>query len=223
LPFRRSENDKKEGPEGVWCAAYKCWGYKSFALIDLSKKFRFVAGPFPGSPHDITRIRELKEHIKNNTDARAGIALDSGFMGFEREVSKGVWFVKKHSTAYFTLTAEDVLRNSKIEEVRRYIEFCFGDVKTRFRVVYEVFRHNRDWLFIFWRFCCVIHNIIIDYMHSPDTFSEAYAGPLPKLQPPIPKFRRKRRKTEEMWQEECPLNAINQLPLHKRQQEQKRA
>jgi hypothetical protein len=111
-------------------------------------------------------------------------SLSSAFMGFEKDVTKGIWYIKKHETPHLTMTDEMKKRNERLEIYRRYIEQTFGDVKARFRVVFEPFRNDRCYIDSIWRLCCAIHNIVVDYFQSPSTFNTSWTGPIPKLEPP---------------------------------------
>jgi hypothetical protein len=76
----------------------------------------------------------------SNMNALTIFSLSSAFMGFEKDVTKGIWYIKKHETSHLTMTDEMKKRNERLEIYRRYIEQTFGDVKARFRVVFEPFR-----------------------------------------------------------------------------------
>jgi hypothetical protein len=108
-------------------------------------------------------------------------------MGFEKDATKATWYIKKHETPHLQLSDELKVLNEKIEIFRRYIEHTFGDIKARFRVVFEPFRHDRTYLDPIWHFCCAIHNLIVDYFHNEDSFEAHWKGPIPQLEPPIKK------------------------------------
>lgn|SRR5690606_6408292 len=105
-------------------------------------------------------------------------------MGFEKDINMGTWYIKTHKTPHVQRTEEMEARDEHLELYRRYIEQAFGDVKARFHILFQDFRHDRNYLGLMLRFCCAIHNLILDYFHKPDNFSSVWSGPIPRLDPP---------------------------------------
>ena len=82
--------------------------------------------------------------------------LFKGFMGIEKEMEKGTWYVKCHAKRA-QLAKENRLQNKRIEKIHRHVEHEFGRVKVHFRMFHKKFRHFRTWISPLWRFVCVLH------------------------------------------------------------------
>ena len=61
-----------------------------------------------------------------------------GFMGIEKEMKKGTWYVKRHAERA-QLAEEDRLQNKRIEKICCHVEHGFGRVKVRFRMFHKKF------------------------------------------------------------------------------------
>jgi hypothetical protein len=133
------------------------------AAVDLSGIFQFVSPAVPATRHDIERLRELQENFESGIDDRDVIVADRGYQGFQNEALKGTWIVKKKRQKNRQLSKEDVESNSKIEDIRRQIERCFGGVKMMFDCLLRPWRHDRNWLTQVARFCCAIYNNKLRY------------------------------------------------------------
>jgi hypothetical protein len=70
----------------------------------------------------------LQENFESGIDDRDVNIADRGYQGFQNEALKGTWIVKKKRQKNQQLSKEDVELNSKIEDIRRQIERCFGGV-----------------------------------------------------------------------------------------------
>jgi hypothetical protein len=183
--------------------------YKVIALMDLNYIFRFVSEEKPGAHHEIYRLRENKRIIEEKLDPDDVILCDTGFQGFTREARVGTWFIKKKSPPLQMLSAEDAKRNQKIESIRRYIEFGFGDLKGKFDILCIKYRHSRKWLPDIARFCFAVHNLIKIYEHFPERFSTVYSGTIPTIDD-----RRKRgKKRQIVWyhEEDLPTETRSNL------------
>jgi hypothetical protein len=169
-------------------------------LIDLGKTFRYVGKPEYGAIHDITILRNSKDEIENSITNNDEILLDKlffslylvyfffnmnmtnrGFMGFDRDATKGVWHIELDATKNRKLSREENERNDMIERFRRHIEMAFGDMKGRFDAALVTFRHDRAWLGLVFRFCCALHNLILKHQREGDNFSTTWDGPIPTL------------------------------------------
>lgn len=106
-----------------------------------------------------------------------------GFMGADRGMGWGTWYIKKHGTRV-PLLAEDEERNEKIELFRRHIEHAFGDVKSRFSMWQHKYRHDRKWCTLLWRYCCAIHNLLVNCETYPMHFHESWTKSVPHLRKP---------------------------------------
>jgi IS5 family transposase len=126
-------------------------------------------------------MREVLPEIEANLDENDKIVLDKGYVGLEKEVTKGIWLIKKKAHRDYPLKEEDIKFNQKIEKVRRHIEFGFGDLKSFFDILFVQFRHKREWITSICRFCVAIYNNIILYENAPQEFQSEYIGPILKL------------------------------------------
>lgn len=156
-------------------------------VVDLNRKFIFVTSAYPGSLHDSTRLKENKDKIESCITEEDCVVLDSAFKGMETFFGKGTWLIKKHAVRNSPLSEEEEQFNKIAESVRHNIELAHGEVKARFRVVCEPFRGERAWLSPIWRFCCALHNLILDYRNNPTEFSSQWQGPLGNIDAKIPK------------------------------------
>jgi IS5 family transposase len=112
--------------------------------MDLGHIFRYVSEAKPTASHDIERMREVLPEIEANLDENDKIVLDKGYVGLEKDVTKGIWLIKKKTQRDYPLKEEDIKFNQKIEKVRRHIEFGFGDLKSFFDILVVQFRYKRE-------------------------------------------------------------------------------
>jgi hypothetical protein len=105
-------------------------------------------------------------------------------MGFEREVTRRQWFIKTYSIPSVEMSPQAHERNEQLEVYRRYAEHTFGDLKSRFGVLFVPFRYDRVFLNQVIRVCCALHNLILKYFHDPQNFKQQWTGPLSMLQEP---------------------------------------
>jgi hypothetical protein len=71
--------------------------------------------------------------------------------------------------------------NSKIEDIRRQIERCFGGVKMMFDCLLRPWRHDRNWLTPVARFCCAIYNNKLRYERMREEYSTEWNYEIPQI------------------------------------------
>jgi len=124
LPINHCRNETKDGPNGVWDGAHRMWAYKVTAAMDLSKIFHILSPAVPATKHDIERMCEVKRDFEAGIDERDVVVADRGYQGFQHEVLKGKWIIKKKSKQ---ISKEDQDLNSKIEDIRSYIAWLLEE------------------------------------------------------------------------------------------------
>jgi hypothetical protein len=157
--------------------------------MDLSGIFQFVSAAKPGSTHDIELLRQVKEELESGLDDRDVVVLDKGYQGFDREVSKETWLVKKKRSRNSELSKEDENYNAKIESIRRRIEMRFGSIKSTFECLLRPWRHDRAWLSPVARFCFAVMNSKLRNELNPNQYNVLWEHSIPKIENP-----RKRKK-----------------------------
>lgn len=163
--------------------------YKSICAISPNTHFEFVSRAAPAAHHDFYRLKENLHEILPHIDKDEVIILDKGFEGIEHEVHIGHWYAKKKAHKDHPLKPADVHWNDMLEEIRKLIELTFGEVKGRFKIVHTHYRHERNWIPAIWRFCCAIHNLMLQYKECPEDFSAEWNGPVPQLDRPAYHFK----------------------------------
>jgi hypothetical protein len=73
----------------------------------------YVSEAKPAASHDIERMREVLPEIEANLDENDKIVLDKGYVGLEKEVTKGVCLIKKKAHRDYPLKEEDIKFNQK--------------------------------------------------------------------------------------------------------------
>jgi hypothetical protein len=132
----KRDTDSYDGPNGVITQQKNSQHFENINsnlqgnISDGSwTHFRYVSEAKPAASHDIERMREVLPEIEANLDENDKIVLDKGYVGLEKEVTKGIWLIKKKAHRDYPLKEEDIKFNQKIKKVRRGIEFGFGDSK----------------------------------------------------------------------------------------------
>jgi hypothetical protein len=151
------------------------------AIVNLVGKFQCVSPLQPYAKSDIERLRELAPQFLQQLDNSDEVVLDSAYESIDREVTKGKWHVKKKKHGNQEFSEEDKQRNREIEEICRFIETAFGHLKGKFRILSDLFRHDRKWHTPIAHFCIAIYNLCLDYEAHPRRFSEVYSGPVPTV------------------------------------------
>jgi hypothetical protein len=79
---------------------------------------------------------------------------------------------------------EQVESNTKIENIRRHIEFGFGSVKLIFDCLPLPWRHDRAWLTPVAHFCVAVHNEKLRCKLIEENYDSAWNYPVPQLTNP---------------------------------------
>lgn len=149
--------------------------------MDLTYKFHAVSNAEPGAKHDITQFRAMMPHIVQHLSHQDTITCDSGYTGVDKDLKKVNWHIKHKGVRNAPITDEEIEENKKWEDIRRYIEFGFGRVKSKFAVIGTVYRHNRKWLAHIAPFCFAVHNCILRERENPKSFDTEWTGEVPVL------------------------------------------
>jgi hypothetical protein len=153
--------------------------------MDLSKIFQFVSPALPTTRHDIERLREVKQEIEQEIDSRDVLVADKGYQSFEKEAQVGTWYIKKKKPKNQELPREQVELNTKIENIRRLIEFGLGSVKLIFDCLLLLpWRHDRAWLSPVAHFCVAVHNEKLCCKLIGENYDSAWNYPVPQLTNP---------------------------------------
>lgn len=150
--------------------------------MDLSHRFCFVSDAVSYAHHDIHRLKEYWQTIKQNLSTKDCLALDTGYLSFDRSDRGCKFHIKKRSGKNHPLSKEDQLLNVKIEESRRFIEIEFDKLKSTFRIIKHKYRGDRKDLSEYVRFCFALHNEKAEYEYSPKKYSNEWTGPVPHLE-----------------------------------------
>jgi len=110
LPIQHRRSDTKDRPNGVWDGTHKMWAYKVTAAMDLSKTFQFLSPAVPATKHDIERMREVKQDFEAGINERDVVVADRGYQGFQHEVPKGKWIIKKKAKKQTTFKRRSRLK-----------------------------------------------------------------------------------------------------------------
>lgn len=145
--------------------------------MDVGEIFLFVSEAVPAAAHDITRIRQCISYITPFLTSKDVVGGDSGYEGLEEsELQKSNWKIKQHATPNKELTHDQQQKNHDIEAVRRKIEKKFGEVKGRFAILHNGYRHARVYLPHITRFCFAVQNLITKYHRDPELINTKYVG-----------------------------------------------
>lgn len=158
--------------------------------MNLMYLFLAVSQAEPGAQHDITQFRDLAPHISRHLSPQDTILCDAGYISANSSLPKIQWHIKHKDLRNNPMTDQQVKQNKKWEDVRRFIEFGFSKVKSRFGVIGTVYRHNREWLKEIAPFCFALHNCIIQEKTNPKKFKTQWNESVPIL-PKAQRFYRK--------------------------------
>ncbi len=103
--------------------------------MSLDQQFVFVSNAVPYAPHDIERLRQHWPSISHIVNKKDVLALDTGYLSFDRDHQDCQFAIKKRPTKNHPLSEEDERYNQLVEETRRFIELAFDKVKLRFRIL----------------------------------------------------------------------------------------
>jgi hypothetical protein len=122
----KRDTDSYDGPNGVITQQKNSQHFENINsnlqgnISDGSwTHFRYVSEAKPAASHDIERMREVLPEIEANLYENDKIVLDKGYVGLEKEVTKGIWLIKKKAHRDYPLKEEDIKFNQKIKKVRR--------------------------------------------------------------------------------------------------------
>ncbi len=161
---------------------YHSLAYKVTCIMDLSHRFGFVSDAVPYAHHDIYRLKQCWPNIEDNITKKDCLALDTGYLSFDR-LDRGCQFhIKKRAAVNHPLSKEDDLFNIKVEESRQFIELGFDKVKSVFRICKHKYHGDRKDLNDYVRFCFALHNEIAEYEYSPRNYSNEWTGPVVRLE-----------------------------------------
>jgi len=149
--------------------------------MDLSGSFIAVSKAEPGAQHDISQFRSLAPNIAIHLSSQDTILCDAGYILADTVLPKVEWHIKHKDLRNKPMTEKQINENKKWEDVRRFIEFGFGKVKSRFGVIGTVYRHKREWLKEIAPFCFALHNCIIREMTNPKKFKTEWNKTVPIL------------------------------------------
>lgn len=141
------------------------------AIVDAAARFMWVSVGFPGNSHDsiifqstqlwsdITEKKVIPEISQNfqGTDIYPMILGDSAF-------PFRIWLMKPYSNA--VLSAEQHYFNYRLSRARMVSERAFGQLKSRWRVLYRKSSCQPDAVKCIALACVVLHNVCIDVSDS---------------------------------------------------------
>ena len=166
------------------------------AIVDATARFMWVSVGFPGNSHDsiifqstqlwsdITEKKVIPEISQNidGTDIYPMILGDSAF-------PFRIWLMKPYSNA--VLSAEQHYFNYRLSRARMVSERAFGQLKSRWRVLYRKSSCQPDAVKCIALACVVLHNICID-------MGDSLPSQLDLTEDPVQHGRRSKKEVREL-------------------------